>query len=167
MSRLLTRTEAQAAQKALDECVEQAQQSKCLRAKCGSVVVDRNGAITGRGHNGPPAQCAMPECLKDLWPAGFRSDRTCCVHAEQRAIADTLASHGPIEAGSTIFFLRTGPDGSPESAGVPYCTICSKMALDVGIEEFVLLHLEGPTAYGAAEYNELSFAHAGPPEPLD
>jgi len=108
----------------------------------------------------------MPECLKDRWPVGFRSDRTCCVHAEQRAISDALAGHGPIEAGSTIFFVRISEDGATKVSGAPYCTICSKMVLDVGIDEFVLLHTEGPTAYGALEYNELSFAHAGPIEPL-
>lgn len=44
-------------------------------------------------------------------------------------------------------------------AGKPYCTICSKMALDVGIAEFVLWHEEGITVYDTKEYNELSFQY--------
>jgi hypothetical protein len=44
-------------------------------------------------------------------------------------------------------------------AGKPYCTICSKMALDAGVSEFVLLHDEGIAVYDTDEYNRLSFEH--------
>jgi hypothetical protein len=44
-----------------------------------------------------------------------------------------------------------------EKSGKPYCTICSKSALDIGIKEFVLWHEDGICAYDTAEYNLLSF----------
>lgn len=44
-------------------------------------------------------------------------------------------------------------------AGKPYCTICSKMALDAGVSEWVLWHDKGITIYDANEYNEISFGH--------
>lgn len=44
-------------------------------------------------------------------------------------------------------------------AGKPYCTICSKLALDVGIKEFALWHEEGITIYNTEEYNTLSYQY--------
>lgn len=46
------------------------------------------------------------------------------------------------------------------AAGKPYCTLCSKMALDAGIGEFVLWQTSGLAAYGTDEYNTLSYAYA-------
>jgi hypothetical protein len=43
-------------------------------------------------------------------------------------------------------------------AGAPYCTICSKMALDVGLRWFGLWHETGIRMYDTREYNDLSFA---------
>jgi len=40
--------------------------------------------------------------------------------------------------GSRLYFVRIDENGKPTHAGKPYCTICSKMALDAGICEFVL-----------------------------
>jgi len=61
--------------------------------------------------------------------------------------------------GSTIYFVRLGDDGEPKPSGEPYCTICSKTTLDVGIATFVLWRPEGFRAYGTYEYNELSFGY--------
>jgi hypothetical protein len=40
--------------------------------------------------------------------------------------------------GSRLYFVRIDNNGKPTPAGKTYCTICSKMALDAGISEFVL-----------------------------
>ena len=135
--------------------------SLCLRARCGAVVV-AEGEVIGAGHNSPPGDCPIAVCRKDSLPESFRSDRTCCVHAEGRAIADALARAPRRLPGSTMYFARLGADGGVEPAGEPYCTICSKAALDSGLAEFVLWHGEaGFTAYDTADYNERAFASAG------
>jgi len=136
--------------------------SLCLRAHCGAVVVSE-GEMIGAGHNGPPGDCPIAVCRKDSLPASFRSDRTCCVHAEGRAIADVLARAPQRLPGSTLYFARLGPSGDVEPAGGPYCTICSKAALDSGIAEFVLWHGDeaGFVAYDTVDYNERSFASGG------
>ena len=54
--------------------------------------------------------------------------------------------------------MRLDLDNQMQFAGKPYCTICSKLALDVGIKEFVLWHKDGIAVYDTHEYNELSFA---------
>jgi deoxycytidylate deaminase len=68
------------------------------------------------------------------------TDKTCCVHAEQRAIMDALRNNPDGLIGSTLYFIRLGLKGEMSFSGEPYCTICSKMALDTGIKEFVLCH---------------------------
>lgn len=135
--------------------------SRCGRSKCGSVIV-RDCEVIGEGFNSPPGEresqsrCERKAELKD----GFKSDRTCCVHAEQRAVMDALKSRSGFLKGSTLYFIRLDDQGQPQSSGMPYCTICSKMALDAGIEWFVLWHGgEEIVAYGTEEYNDLSFAY--------
>ena len=59
--------------------------------------------------------------------------------------------------GSRIYFTRLGENKEQLLVGNPYCTICSKMALDVGIIEFVLQHEKGVCVYDTKEYNTLSF----------
>ena len=73
------------------EAVREAEKSSCARRKCGSVIADGDGEIIGRGHNSPPkgspARCHVE---KSSYHEKV-TDKTCCVHAEQRAVADALS----------------------------------------------------------------------------
>ncbi|RME31978.1 hypothetical protein D6789_00980 [Candidatus Woesearchaeota archaeon] len=94
----------------------------------------------------------MPRsCLKDDLPDDFRSDKTCCVHAEQRAIFDALARQPIRIKNARIYSISLNEEGEPAFAGEPYCTICSKSALDVGIAEFALWRGEGICVYTTDE----------------
>jgi deoxycytidylate deaminase len=139
------------------------QHAACLRSKCGSVIISKSGELIGHGWNSRPASGAcviVPEfCIKDKLSEDFKSDKTCCVHAEQRAIMNALRHHPMAIRGSRLYFIRLDETGNIEFAGKPYCTICSKMALDTGLAEFVLYHKEGLTVYGTMEYNTLSFQY--------
>ena len=64
------------------------------------------------------------------------TDKTCCMHAEERAIMDALRQHPDQLLGSTLYFIRLDEDGNPRHAGAPYCTLCSKLALDSGVAFF-------------------------------
>ncbi|MBI5804038.1 hypothetical protein HY450_02235 [Candidatus Pacearchaeota archaeon] len=59
---------------------------------------------------------------------------------------------------SRLYFIRIDEMDKPVRAGKPYCTICSKLALDVGVKEFVLLHEQGVCVYDTKEYNGISFS---------
>ncbi|MEK6970312.1 MAG: hypothetical protein AABW68_01300 [archaeon] len=131
--------------------------SLCLSSQSGCVIVSK-GIVIGTGSNSPPGNVPIERCVKDEWPAYFRSDRSCCVHAEERAILDAVRHHPDEVRGSTLYYIRM-KKGQRVLAGAPYCTICSKLALDVGITEFVLWHENGIIAYTGDEYNVLSFAH--------
>lgn len=145
-----------------DIAIEQAKLSLCKRAQCGSVVI-KDGIVIGQGYNGPPQDDSRnSRCLrKHETKPGFKSDQTCCVHAEQRAIMDAVARHPGSIPGARIYFIRLDEKGKPEPAGRPYCTICSKLALDAGIEEFVLWHGNDVRVYDMKEYNDLSYAYNG------
>ncbi len=154
-------------------CVDAAKLATCCRSKCGAIIIDENfisrqsnplPLVLGRGYNSMPNN-VVGNCFKDQIPKDFKSDRTCCVHAEQRAIMDALEGLGDGFEGllrhvpTALYFIRLDENDNPVHAGQPYCTICSKMALDVGISRFVLWHKEGWTSYDTKYYNELSFQY--------
>ncbi|HVA82891.1 MAG TPA: hypothetical protein VNF06_01880 [Candidatus Aquilonibacter sp.] len=148
------------AQGYLVEAADAAFDATCQRHKCGSVIVKDN-RIIGKGFNSPPKELeSQRRCgnEKELYNKRV-TDKTCCVHAEQRAIMDALRNHPNEIVGSRIYFTRFDERDLPTRSGRPYCTICSKMALDVGIAEFVLWHQDGICVYGTEEYNTLSFEY--------
>lgn len=142
----------------INKAVQIALSSTCKRAKCGSIIVKDN-EIIGSGFNSPPKNReAQRRCFnsKDSYNKKV-TDKTCCIHAEQRAIIDALTNNPNKIVDSRLYFIRLDNNGLPLPAGAPYCTICSKLSLDVGIKEFVLLHEKGICVYNTDEYNTLSF----------
>jgi len=158
--RYLSGNEEQEAIRYMHRAAEVAINSTCLRAKGGSVIV-QDSTIIGAGFNSPPGnlesqrRCSIPKDSLDRKV----TDKTCCIHAEQRAIRDALRRNPDKLIGSRLYFVRVEEDGDILKAGEPYCTDCSKTSLDVGIVEFVLWHEEGICVYDTEEYNELSFQY--------
>lgn len=142
--------------------VGQANKSLCHRSRCGCVIVDDPTSqffrILGVGYNSMPCD-AEGACFKDSLAPTFKSDKTCCIHAEQRAILNCLKMNPSHIEGSHLFFIRIDDNRQPKPSGAPYCSICSKMALEVGIGKFHLWHKEGWTAYDTEEYNKLTFQY--------
>ncbi len=137
-----------------------AKKSSCLRVRCGSIIVKDN-KIIGEGFNSPPGNLeSQRRCLisKDTLDKKV-TDKTCCIHAEQRAIFNALKNNPEKLNGSRLYFIRLNKEGNMEMAGKPYCTICSKSALDVRIKEFVLFEEKGICVYATEEYNKLSFEY--------
>jgi deoxycytidylate deaminase len=142
----------------LEETVKVANKATCLRSKCGSIIV-KEKKILGIGYNSLPGDECPKICIKSVLDEAFKSDKTCCIHAEDRAVRDALKKHGEKIIGSRLYFIRLDKKGEMSRAGKPYCTMCSKMALDSGIKEFVLYHKEGICVYDTKEYNTLSFQY--------
>lgn len=86
------------------------------------------------------------------------NDKTCCVHAEWNAIIDALQNHPKEIKGSTLYFMRVNDEGEFTEAGEPYCTVCSRLALQSGIETFGLWN-GGPEMIAATDYNVKSYAY--------
>lgn len=74
---------------------------------------------------------------------------------------DALRSNPQKLKGACLYFVKLDEADQIQFAGKPYCTICSKIALDSGISQFVLWHASGTTIYDTEEYNRLSFAYDG------
>lgn len=156
---VLTGVEAVRARQWLEQTGHVATRAACWRARCGSLIVGRDGAVLGKGVNAAPEGC-LDLCHKDRLAEEFKSDRTCCLHAEQAAVMDALRHHPDMLAGSTLYFTRVDPSGHLLPSGAPYCTICSKMTLAAGVSRFVLGHPDGIRSYDTTLYNALSFAWA-------
>lgn len=149
---------ANEAERWMGEAARSAESALCLRDKCGAVVVS-GGVVVGRGYNAPPLDDLSQQlCAREIPPPPKQKvDRTCCVHAEWRAILDCL-KHSPEKiVGASIYFTRVDAEGTILRSGKPYCTVCSRLALDVGLSEFVLWHDEGLCSYATGEYNLLSY----------
>jgi deoxycytidylate deaminase len=137
-----------------------AQNSTCERSKCGSIIV-KDSNVLGAGFNSSPLELKnQKRCLnsKDIYDKKV-TDKTCCIHAEQRAIFDALRRFDENIKGSRLYFVRLNDEDKKGYSGEPYCTICSKMALDTGISEFVLYKKEGICVYNTQEYNDLSYKY--------
>lgn len=132
--RYLSDNEEKKALEYITKSAEVAQNATCTKAKCGSVIVQLD-EIIGSGFNSPPQNIEGQRrcsCSKDSYNKKV-TDKTCCVHAEQRAIMDALRKNPDKLSGSRLYFIRLDKNGAPSKSGEPHCTICSKMALDVGI----------------------------------
>lgn len=136
-----------------------AEKALCLQAKCGSVIV-KNGEVIGTGYNAPPLDKEDNRtCLQEFNPGKPKYDKTCCMHAEWRAIIDALKRNSEKLQGSKLYFTRIDERGNIKKSGQPYCTVCSRLALDSGISEFLLWHEKGICAYPTDEYNKLSYQY--------
>jgi deoxycytidylate deaminase len=147
----------------IQEAAKVAEHALCLKAKCGSVVV-KNESIIGSGYNAPPLDdMSNSFCLTPYNHTGKpRYDHTCCMHAEWRAILDTLRKNPDEITGARIYFIRIDGDKNITKCGEPLCTVCSRFALDTGIKEFVVWNEQGVCLYQTDEYNQLSYAYVSP-----
>jgi deoxycytidylate deaminase len=89
----------------LSEVINVAKQSGCNDARCGSIIV-KDGIIIGKGFNSPPGNLeSQRRChiKKDHYHKKV-SDKSCCIHAEERAIMDALRNNPDKIKGSTLYF---------------------------------------------------------------
>lgn len=143
----------------MEKAAKIAEKALCSKAKCGTVIV-KDDEIIGQGYNAPPLDKEENRmCNREFGLGKPKYDRTCCVHAEWRAIIDALKRNSEKLKESKLYFTRIDENGQVKKSGKPYCTVCSRMALDVGIEKFVLWHEEGMCEYPTDEYNRLSYEY--------
>lgn len=143
----------------MNEAGKIAESAMCLKAKCGTVIV-KDGEIIGEGYNAPPLDKEENRmCDKEFGAGKPKYDKTCCMHAEWRAIMDALRKSPEKLFGSKLYFTRVNEKGEIKRSGKPICTVCSRLALDAGIEKFVLWHEEGIREYPTNEYNRLSYEY--------
>ncbi len=143
----------------MNGAADMAKMALCHRAKCGTVIV-KNGEVIGQGYNAPPLDKEENKiCDMEPSPGKPNYDKTCCMHAEWRAIMDALRQNPEKLEGSKLYFTRVDDNGNIKKSGEPFCTTCSRMALDVGVRKFVLWHESGIREYPTDLYNQLSYRY--------
>jgi len=91
--KFLTGAEEKEARKWMEEARRTATEALCFRAKCGAVII-KDGDIIGRGYNAPPLNKEEERrCLDDCSSCKVNHDKTCCIHAEWRAIIEALKNN--------------------------------------------------------------------------
>jgi len=143
-----------------DEAKKVALLATCNRARCGSVIVAKDGRIIGRGYNAPPLGDESQRMCDVSLDKNIKqsNDKTCCVHAEWNAIIDALKHHSDKIEGSTLYFMRVNEAGEFTEAGDPYCTVCSRLALESGVKTFGLWN-GSPEMIDTSDYNLRSFSY--------
>lgn len=158
--KILQGIEEEIAYKLILQAAEIWKNATCKRAKWWSIIV-KDWEIIWTWYNSPAnnlesqRRCHIP---KDSYHKKV-TDKTCCVHAEQRAIMDALKNNPQKLHWSRIYYIRLDWEANLMKASSPYCTICSKMALDVWITEFVLYDEKWIICYNTQEYNQISYLY--------
>ena len=143
----------------IQEAARVAAGALCARGKRGAIIVSKDDEIIGKGYNAPPLDdLSLAKCALDLRESSKpKSDRTCCLHAEWRAITDALKNHEDKVMGATIYFAHIDDRGEVLPSGTPYCTVCSRLALDVGLKDFAMQQAQGIHVYSCREFNDISY----------
>jgi deoxycytidylate deaminase len=142
-----------------DAAATVAANATCLRARCGAVIVSHN-LIIGQGFNSPAlndegqrlCQADMNTTIKPKY------DKTCCIHAEWRAVLDACKANTGALTGSVLYFMRIDDNNNFTDAGKPFCTTCSRLTMEAGVSQFALYNDAGADLYPLAEYNLKSYA---------
>lgn len=141
-----------------EQAAHVAAKATCNRAHCGTVIV-KDGEIIGSGFNGPALGDEANRTCNSEYDLSIKPkyDKTCCIHAEWRAILDACKNNATKIGGSTLYFMRVDQNNDFTNAGDPYCTTCSRFTLESGVGFFALWNNEGADVYTATEYNEKSY----------
>ena len=141
-----------------DQAAKIATNATCLRAKCGSIIV-RDNLVIGQGYNSPALDDENQRCCNTEFDASVKPkyDKTCCIHAEWRAILNACKTNPDKIIGSTLYFMRIDENGNFTDAGEPFCTVCSRLALESGVKYFALYNNDGADIYSTDEYNKKSY----------
>ena len=81
----------------------------------------------------------------------------CRTHAEQRAI--TLGRDGDgwrLLPGSKLIYVRLEADDSVRLEEPHFCARCSRLALSLGVSEWIFALSAGLVAYDSAEYDQVA-----------
>lgn len=153
--------EAEIAKEYISKSAEIAKKATCERSSCGSMIV-KNWEIIWTWYNSPAWNLESQRRCKNKKDTYNKkvTDKTCCIHAEQRAIMDALIRNPDKIKWSRLYFTRIDDLWNPKYSWSPYCTICSKMSLDSWIAEFVLNHSDWIAVYETWEYNDLSYKYS-------
>ena len=150
--RPLKRHDSHVAEQMVERAAELARDSHSQTRYAAVLVKDES--LLAWGTNGVPFP-GEDHCYCKFGEAG-EHDR-CRTHAEQRAI--TLAREGDgwrMLQGSKLIYVRLEADDSVRLDEPHFCARCSRLALSLGVAEWIFALSEGLVGYSAADYDQLA-----------
>jgi len=152
VQRPLKRHEGQLAEQGMHRAMDLAKDSHARTRH--AAVIFKNESLLGWGTNGVPlpgedhCYCKFDE---------FRQHDNCRTHAEQRAINLAREADGWRRLpGSQLLYVRLEADDSVRLEEPHFCARCSRLALSLGIKEWVFSLEDGLMAYSAADYDRIA-----------
>jgi deoxycytidylate deaminase len=126
-----------------------AAKSRCSRAQCGAVIV-ADDRIISYGFNSPPKNNPRHATCDRTVPSSKKpkSDRIIEARVSGYPLSDAI-----------LFFVRIDENGQIKRSGRPYCTVCSRLALDNDIGYWALYHEDGIRIYNSVDYNRESILY--------
>jgi deoxycytidylate deaminase len=150
--RPLNRQNSHAAQQMVERAAELARDSHARTRHAAALVKD--GSLLAWGNNGVPFP-GEDHCYCKFGELGHHDQ--CRTHAEQRAI--TLARDGDgwqRLPGSALIYVRLEADDSVRLEEPHYCARCARLALSLGVAEWIFALSEGLAGYSSADYDRIA-----------
>jgi deoxycytidylate deaminase len=119
-----------------------------------AAVLFKDGSMLGWGANGVPFP-GEDHCYCKISDLGQHDQ--CRTHAEQRAI--TLAREGDgwrLLPGAKLIYVRLEEDDSVRLDDPHFCARCSRLALSLGVAEWIFALSEGLVGYSAGDYDKIA-----------
>jgi deoxycytidylate deaminase len=150
--RPLKRHESLVAEQMIERAAELAKDSHA-RTRHAAVLV-KDESLMAWGINGVPLP-GEDHCYCKY--GAFEHHDNCRTHAEQRAI--NLAREGEgwrTLQGSQLLYVRLEADDSVRLDEPHFCPRCSRLALSLGVKEWVFASPDGLVAYTSVEYDRMA-----------
>jgi len=150
--RPLKRHDSHVAEQMVERAAELARDSRA-RTRHAAVLV-QGGSLLAWGTNGVPFP-GEDHCYCKV--AEFGHHDLCRTHAEQRAITLAREADGWRRLpGAKLIYVRLGADDSLRLDEPHFCARCSRLALSLGVAEWIFALPEGLVGYSAPDYDAIA-----------
>jgi deoxycytidylate deaminase len=150
--RPLKRHDSHIAEQMVERAAELARDSHA-RTRHAAVLV-RDGSLLAWGTNGVPFP-GEDHCFCKFGENGHHD--LCRTHAEQRAITLARADDGwQTLQQAKLIYVRLEADDSVRLQEPHFCARCSRLALSLGIGEWIFALSEGLVGYSSSDYDKIA-----------
>ena len=148
----LKRQESEIARRMVERAAEMARDSRA-RTRHAAVLM-RDEHLLAWGTNGVPfpgedhCYCKVGE---------FGNHDNCRTHAEQRAITLARENDGwRLLPGATLVYVRLEADDSVRLTEPHFCARCARLALSLGVSQWIFALSEGLVGFAATDYDKIA-----------
>jgi len=150
--RPLNRHDSHVAEQMVERAAELARDSRA-RTRHAAVLM-KDGSLLAWGTNGVPFP-GEDHCYCKVGEFGHHDQ--CRTHAEQRAITLARERDGwRLLPGSKLIYVRLEADDSVRLGDPHFCARCSRLALSLGVAEWIFALSEGLVGYSLVDYDAIA-----------